>query len=83
MQKISTGEIKLPALQGMQDKDLVTAWALLDAGSAVNVVDVAKMFQGIKIRESSARRKGGGSSTSPRKAARFKTEEKGRCIIRP
>ena len=42
----------------MRDQDLVTVWALLDAGSAVNVVDFEKHFPGIKVKESSAQRKG-------------------------
>ena len=56
--KISTGELQLPDLPEMQDKDLVTVWALLDAGSAVNVVDFDKQFPGIQVRESTAQRKG-------------------------
>ena len=47
--KISTGAIKLPDLPDMRDQDLVTVWALLDAGSAVNDVDFEKHFPGIKV----------------------------------
>ena len=56
--KIASGEIKLPDLQEMNDKDLITIWALLDAGSAVNVVDFDKHLHGVKVRESTAQRRG-------------------------
>ena len=56
--KISTGQNQLPDLQELHDDDLVPVWALLDAGSAVHVVDFAKHLPGIAIRESTAQRKG-------------------------
>ena len=40
---INTGAITLPELPEMQDKDLVSIWALVDAGSAVRVVDFSSI----------------------------------------
>ena len=42
--KFPTGQITLPELPELNDEDLVSVWALLDAGSAVHVVDFAKHF---------------------------------------
>ena len=42
----------------MNDDDLVVVWALLDAGSAVNVVDFERHLPGIKVRESNSQRRG-------------------------
>ena len=55
---INTGSITLPELPDMSDKDLVAIWALVDAGSAVHVVDFEKVFPGLKVREYKAQRHG-------------------------
>ena len=81
--KTASGQIKLPDLQPLHDDDLTSVWALLDAGSAVHVVEFAKHLPGIKIRESKAQRHGvkylcAGGARIPNKGegvAKFQTED--------
>ena len=50
------GQLVRPERPDMQDTDLTSIWALVGAGSAVRVVDVATAFPDLAVKESDAQK---------------------------
>ena len=73
--KLESGELTLPDLELPTDQDYCAIWALVDSGSSVHVVDVAKTFPGAKIK---APVKGSKGFTC---ANGSKNPDKGSCIV--
>ena len=68
--KIEKGELTLPELKLDHDSDYVAVWALVDSGSSVHVVDVAKVFPGAHVDKPPEDHKGftcAGGTTIPHK----------------